>query len=239
MIQIGKMRKKILRTIKSKRYFRVLIRYMFNLKINNGLIWELLINIENKRQLKKNLRLEERFLEIGPGDCRIEKFETLNIEWNNNVDYVFDAEKKLPFSKNSFDLVYASHVLEHLPWYKTEEILKEWIRILKPNGKLIIFVPDGLKVMNTIMEAELNNLSELPDNWQVLNPDRNIYLWANGHLFYGAKTQYPSWHKAFFTYKYLAFLLNKLELKEIKRTEDSDILGVNHGWINLGIKGTK
>ena len=62
------------------------------------------------------------------------------------MDYVYDAGKPLPFEDNTFDLVYASHVLEHIPWYKVEEVVKEWVRILKPGGVLEVWVPDGLKI---------------------------------------------------------------------------------------------
>ena len=46
---------------------------------------------------------------------------------------------KLPFTKNSFNLVIASEVIEHL---KTpEKMLKEIKRVLKPKGKVIITTP--------------------------------------------------------------------------------------------------
>lgn len=43
------------------------------------------------------------------------------------------------FDDNTFDLVIASDCLEHIE--DDRKALKEWKRILKPNGKLIIFVP--------------------------------------------------------------------------------------------------
>src|SRR4051794_24034748 len=72
----------------------------------------------------------QRRLEIGPGNLRMPGFESLNIVPGAGVDYIADAAKKLPFSDNTFDLIYASHVLEHIPWFKTLEVLKEWVRIL-------------------------------------------------------------------------------------------------------------
>jgi hypothetical protein len=39
-------------------------------------------------------------------------------------------------------MVYASHVLEHLPMADAEKALNEWIRILKPGGKLRLKVPN-------------------------------------------------------------------------------------------------
>lgn len=47
---------------------------------------------------------------------------------------------KLPFVNNSLDFVYSSHLLEdYADW---NPVLDEWVRVLKPGGRLIILVPD-------------------------------------------------------------------------------------------------
>ena len=51
---------------------------------------------------------------------------------------VFDAST-LPFPDESFDLVVASDVLEHIE--KAIGALRDWRRVLAPAGKLIVFVP--------------------------------------------------------------------------------------------------
>lgn len=45
----------------------------------------------------------------------------------------------LPFSDNSKDFVYNSHCLEHISNYK--DTIKEWFRVIKIGGYLIITVP--------------------------------------------------------------------------------------------------
>ena len=80
--------------------------------------------------LRKNSKCEHRKLEVGPGGARVPDFETVDIVPSQQVDYLWDVMKKLPFRENCFEVVYASHVLEHLPWYKTKEVLTEWTRIL-------------------------------------------------------------------------------------------------------------
>jgi len=50
-----------------------------------------------------------------------------------------DIEKKLPFKKNSFDLILALDVLEHLD--KDKNCVKEMNRVLEQNGLIIITVP--------------------------------------------------------------------------------------------------
>ena len=47
--------------------------------------------------------------------------------------------KNLPFASSSFDCVICSEVLEHIPEH--ENALKELVRILKPQGDLVVSVP--------------------------------------------------------------------------------------------------
>ena len=77
----------------------------------------------------------DRRLEIGPGPQRIPGFETLNIVGGANVDYVWNAERRLPFRAGTFSVIYASHVLEHIPWFRTHRVLAEWVRGLAPGGR--------------------------------------------------------------------------------------------------------
>src|SRR5690606_25973079 len=90
----------------------------------------------------RNSRKKMRMLEIGPGRERIPGFETLNIIGGRNVDYVGDASKRLSFAPGTFDLIYASHVLEHIPWYRSSLVIADWSRSLKSGGWLEIWVPD-------------------------------------------------------------------------------------------------
>lgn len=59
----------------------------------------------------------------------------------------------IPFKTNTFDVVLASDVLEHI--YDTEVTFHELARVLKPNGQLIITVPFNgkLKVLLATLVA--------------------------------------------------------------------------------------
>lgn len=48
--------------------------------------------------------------------------------------------KKLPFRGNSFDLVYSAFVLEHVQ--DPEKFVQEMVRVVKPNGQLVIICPN-------------------------------------------------------------------------------------------------
>lgn len=94
---------------------------------------------------KKESNNMKKVLEIGAGNNPYKSNEgevitTLDIIKLENVDIVHDLnDTPFPFKDNSFDVVMASHVLEHLDNYTI--CLKELKRILKTKGKIIIKVP--------------------------------------------------------------------------------------------------
>lgn len=70
---------------------------------------------------------------------------------------------ELPFFAGTLDFVHASHLLEDFEEWDTP--LKEWHRVLKPNGYLIIAIPDHGRFRARVQKAQdehgvdLDNLS--------------------------------------------------------------------------------
>lgn len=194
--------------------------------------------------LKKNTKNIDRKLEIGPGEKRIPSFETLNIVNNKLTDYVIDSSKQLPFPNNTFTIIYASHVFEHTPWYFNSKILKEWVRILKPKGKIEIWVPDVYKICKAFVNCEDKKTNKyIKENWFKFNEEKDPCVWVNSRIFsYGDGTEnlnHPNWHFSVFSYRYLKKLFLCCGLKKIQKLNYSNVRGYNHGWINLGISGEK
>ena len=193
------------------------------------------------RQLRA--RKAYRCLEIGPSDRQtISGFETLNIVGNWNVDYVGDASERLPFADGSFDIIYASRVREHIAWYRSDEVLSEWVRILKPAGSLEAWVPDGLKVCEALADAELNGVDRTHlDGWYPFNEDKDPCLWASTRVYTvgDGSIDNSDWHRALFTPRYLAKLMEQVGLVDVRRLDSSEVRGFDHGWINLGFAGKK
>ena len=80
-------------------------------------------------------------LHLGCGCVILPSFINLDIrdeEEINKVSLVYPID----YDNDKFDLVYASHVLEHFAKKQTQNILKEWVRVLKKDGTLRISVPD-------------------------------------------------------------------------------------------------
>lgn len=68
--------------------------------------------------------------------------------------------RKIPEDDNVFDMVIASHILEHLPIKDAEKTLKEWLRILKPEGKLVVKVPDIRYACERIARGDLGFIDQ-------------------------------------------------------------------------------
>jgi len=85
-------------------------------------------------------------LHIGSGQSDnpdIYDWTRLDIDPNaRDVSIVHDIRKPLPLPDTSVEEIYASHVLEHIPYRKVIEVLTDWHRVLTPGGKLSVFVPD-------------------------------------------------------------------------------------------------
>jgi SAM-dependent methyltransferase len=62
--------------------------------------------------------------------------------------------RKLPFNDDYADEVLAVHVLEHFYVWEVEDILNEWIRVLKPGGKLIVELPSLDKIINSFIRFD-------------------------------------------------------------------------------------
>lgn len=201
-------------------------------------------------QYKDPSALQKRFLEIGPGKNRIPNFETLNLEKNarteGSADHVGDA-RSLPFSDNTFDIVYSSHCIEHVNWYEIKDTIKEWTRVLKDNGSLEVWTVNGYAIAKAVVEYEEREHWNGPQlsEWKNKNIQKLInddpYLWAGGRLFsYARSGEYDSnLHRALITPKFLKNCFLEAGLRNIRDMDPSEVRGYDHGWINMGVCGEK
>ena len=61
--------------------------------------------------------------------------------WEKGKFIYADIRKPFPIKDNEFDVVWASHVIEHINTQEQYDFVGECRRILKPGGYLIIFAP--------------------------------------------------------------------------------------------------
>jgi SAM-dependent methyltransferase len=64
----------------------------------------------------------------------------VNLVWNIAPE---GGEKTpFPFSDESFDFVFASHIIEDFPPVDLQFVFDEMLRLIKPNGYFVIIIPD-------------------------------------------------------------------------------------------------
>ncbi len=66
---------------------------------------------------------------------------TLDIDPKNNPDLLHDLHKPIPRRTGAFHVVTSHHTLEHLEIGYLPTILKEFHRVLRPNGVLFVTLP--------------------------------------------------------------------------------------------------
>ncbi len=146
-----------------------------------------------------------RRLHVG-GRVKAEDWEILDAFARPEVDHVGNAKDLSRFADGSFDVIYASHVVEHFD-YRDEisAVLLEWFRVLLPGGVLNVSVPD----MNTL--AELFLLREtltFDDRWMVMR------------MIFGGHTDEYDYHQVGLNEEFLSVYLHRAGFVGIRRVVD-------------------
>lgn len=179
-----------------------------------------------------------RCLEIGPGDCplgeegewdRLDASPIPSVPLNYVCKWGFG---RLPINDASYDLVYSSHTIEHIPWYLTPLALREVWRILDFDGDFEVWTIDFAVVVQAYQEKRWVR------EWDCGGRVRHFMQSIAGHVFAYEKDGNPHmWHKALFDEEYLGELLLNAGFSHVERMEKTR--GHDHGPANLGMRATK
>lgn len=168
-----------------------------------------------------------RCLEIGPGGKAIPGFETLDIMPGKNITHVADASGPLPFADGSFDIVYASHIIEHVFWKDTVQVLAEWRRIIAPSGRMEIWTVNGYELAKSMIRAEEHPGAFDPGKCRQAN--RRFINYPKLGI-----PDDPNWHRAIFTPRYLKWCLEEAGFVSVEPKDRAFVRAKDHGWINMG-----
>jgi predicted SAM-dependent methyltransferase len=86
--------------------------------------------------------MNRRLLNLGCGAAFHPSW--INLDYQPNSPYVqkHDLKAALPFDANSMDVVYHSHVIEHLPRRLASFFVQECFRVLRADGIIRVVIPD-------------------------------------------------------------------------------------------------
>lgn len=81
-------------------------------------------------------------VQIGSGHHKLSDW--INLDLSVNADAQWDIREGLPFNDSTIETIFIEHTLEHIDYPKSvHKFYEEAFRVLKPQGKLIIGVPDA------------------------------------------------------------------------------------------------
>jgi ubiquinone/menaquinone biosynthesis C-methylase UbiE len=86
----------------------------------------------------------------------------INVDLHSDISDIKCDLRKLEIGSDSADAVAAIHVLEHFYEYEVFDVLTEWKRVLKPNGKMILELPCMDKVFAYIHNCVVTKTPLMP-----------------------------------------------------------------------------
>jgi len=164
--------------------------------------------IENTTGTSAQVKVSYKKLNLGCGDKILPGYINIDVAESRKgkkPDILCDLHNLSMIESNSVDEVLSVHVIEHFWRWEVDNILKEWIRVLKPGGKLILECPNLISAC----EEFLKN----PDVASGEGPEGQRTMW----VFYGD----PAWqdplmnHRWGYTPNSLGKLMSKAGLCNI------------------------
>ncbi len=201
-----------------------------------GIAYELLINLHfellsiknwilnghffTKNRIRKFLYENEiRRVNFGADNHPLKDFLNTGIPGKVHIDIT----KKLPFSMKSINLIFSSHVIEHIYRNEFKDYLKESYRILKDGGIQIICVPSLEKSFKKIYgkseeSAFLKAHLEEHTGEKVTSA---FYLQGLSHMFFH--------HKFLYDLEDITYLAKNAGYKQVYKTDSGIFFEFNLG----------
>ena len=143
---------------------------------------------------------------IGCGTVVLDGWFNVDERWFPHVHHVGAADRLGVIPDGAAEVVYASHVLEHVSHCATEATLREWARVLAPGGEIFVAVPDFDRIVERYLAKE-RRVGE------ILGP-------LMGEQNYEANT-----HRAVFNRAELAAALERAGFGDVRDFSGEEILG--------------
>ena len=100
-----------------------------------------------------------------------------------------------PVVGNTVDAIWSSHNLEHLQRHEVPQALAEFIRVLKPNGLLLLTLPDLQQVAQLVVEDRLEDQAYHSSSGPITPLDMifgHTASLAHGNLFMAHRTGFTA-----------------------------------------------
>jgi ubiquinone/menaquinone biosynthesis C-methylase UbiE len=149
-------------------------------------------------------------LNLGCGDKILDGYinvDAANERAGKQPDIICDVRNLENFADNYADEILAVHVVEHFWRWEVVQIIKEWVRVLKPGGKMILECPN--------LKSACEEFLKDPDLYSGSGQEGQRTMW----VFYGD----PRWtdplmvHRWGYTPLSLARIMHEAGLRDLRQ----------------------
>lgn len=128
-------------------------------------------------------------LNLGCGDKILPGYVNVDVveaRAGKRPDVLCDLRRLTPFADDFADEVMAIHVVEHFWRWEVEDILREWVRVLKPGGRMVLECPNLISACEEFLKD--------PDRGSRSTQEGQRTMW----VFYGD----PSWKDPYMIHRW-------------------------------------
>lgn len=183
---------------------------VFRTRVNSVYVRNDMVMKVAEKQDTTSLRIN-----VGAGPHNDPRYVALDIKTGTDA-------RSLPYADNSVDEVYCSHLLEHFTPIERDKVLREFVRVLKPNGLCQIAVPDAKKVAEAMLKTDESG------------EFRTVEM-----VMYGAHSDPNDIHHAAYTENVLAACMNAAGLGGIEKFHPFIRDDCSNHPMSLNLKGRK
>jgi SAM-dependent methyltransferase len=108
--------------------------------------WAAALGDDAPRAIRLNLGCGDKIL---PGYVNVDVVES---RAGKKPDVICDLHDLAPFGDASADEILSVHVVEHFWRWEVRDVLREWLRVLKPGGRMIVECPNLASACRTFLE---------------------------------------------------------------------------------------
>lgn len=106
-------------------------------------MYNLAINLLQKKKLKKKLSSgEPAKLHIGCGADYLDGYINIDASRKAKADLYLQAYDLKIIDADAVDQIESYHLFEHLEFYDAQRALREWFRVIRPDGLLVLELPN-------------------------------------------------------------------------------------------------